>query len=132
MTQPIPSETIEYERYADGLRQANDEMMRALELHHASHVAFEHGDDAESENQYALAVEATWAIIAKSTAGVKPPTLPKTITIRVEGGMVTDVDGIPAGCEVRVEDYDHADDSHPGWDSERECDVTVYGGGAHG
>jgi hypothetical protein len=53
---------------------------------------------------------------------------PKTITVHVEGGMVQDVTGIPAGCEVRVEDYDHSDDTQPTWDQEKQCHVTVYGG----
>jgi hypothetical protein len=30
MSQPIPSETIEYERYVDGLRQVNAKMLTAL------------------------------------------------------------------------------------------------------
>jgi len=55
----------------------------------------------------------------------------KTITVRVEGGLVCDVDGVPAGYELRVEDYDHADNSHPAWDADKECFVTVYDGGAN-
>ena len=43
-----------------------------------------------------------------------------------------DVTGIPAGYELRVEDYDHADDTQPDWDAEKECHVTVYEGGANG
>jgi len=131
MSQPIPSETFEYERDVDGLRRSNAEMMHALQLHHASHVAFEHGDDVESERQHVLAVEATWAIIAKSNGGVRPPTLPKTIIIHVEGGLVQDATGIPAGYEVRVEDHDGNDTSHPAWEAEKECFVTIYDGGAN-
>jgi hypothetical protein len=41
------------------------EMTAALYLHHAAHVAFEHGNDEESERQYAKAVDATRVILAK-------------------------------------------------------------------
>jgi hypothetical protein len=54
----------------------------------------------------------------------------KIITIRLEGGMVTDVDGVPAGYALHVEDYDYGDDSNPNWDAEKECFVTIYEGGA--
>jgi hypothetical protein len=128
MSQPLPPETIDYERFVDGLRKVNAEMVRALELHHASHVAFEHGDDVESKKQYALAVEATRSIVRESNGVVKSQTSSKTIVVHVEGGLVQDVIGIPAGCEVRVEDHDEGDTSHPSWDAEKECFVTVYGG----
>jgi hypothetical protein len=52
----------------------------------------------------------------------------KTITVHVEGGLVQDVTGIPAGYEVRVEDYDHQNPGDDSWDAEKECVVTVYGG----
>jgi hypothetical protein len=52
------------------------------------------------------------------------------ITITVEGGLVQDVTGIPYGTEVHVEDYDDGDDSHPTWDADKECHVTIYEGGA--
>jgi hypothetical protein len=52
------------------------------------------------------------------------------ITVHVEGGMVQDVSGVPAGYELRVEDYDHADETQPTWDAARYCNVTVYGGSA--
>jgi hypothetical protein len=45
------------------------ELVAALELHYASHVAFEHGDDAEAERQYALAIERTRAVLAKVKGG---------------------------------------------------------------
>ena len=54
----------------------------------------------------------------------------KTITVHVEGGLVQDVTGIPTGYELRVEDYDTNDTSHPSWDVEKECSVTIYDGGA--
>lgn len=55
---------------------------------------------------------------------------PKIITVRVEGGLVQDVTGIPAGYALHVEDYDEIDPSHPGWDASKECVVTIYDGGA--
>jgi hypothetical protein len=54
----------------------------------------------------------------------------KIITVRVEGGLVQDVIGVPHGIEVRVEDYDDGDESHPTWDAEKECHLTIYEGGA--
>lgn len=54
---------------------------------------------------------------------------PKVIIIRVEGGLVQDVIGVPPGIEVRVEDYDDGDESHPTWDADKGCAVTVYDGG---
>ncbi len=57
----------------------------------------------------------------------------RTIKVHVEGGLVQDVDQrIPAGYEVRVEDRDDGDTSHPSWDAEKGCFVMVYEGGAHG
>lgn len=53
----------------------------------------------------------------------------KIITIRVEGGLVQDVIGVPHGIQVRVEDYDDGDESHPSWDAAKGCGVTVYDGG---
>jgi hypothetical protein len=54
---------------------------------------------------------------------------PKIITIRVEGGLVQDVSGVPAGYELHVEDYDEGDESHPAWNPGKSCFVTIYGGG---
>jgi len=54
----------------------------------------------------------------------------KIITVRVEGGLVQDVIGVPHGIEVRVEDYDGGDESHPTWDAEKECHLTIYEGRA--
>jgi hypothetical protein len=53
---------------------------------------------------------------------------PKIITIRVEGGLVQDVSGVPAGYELHVEDYDEGDESHPAWNPGKSCFVTIYGG----
>jgi hypothetical protein len=119
MTQPIPSETIEYERYV------------AMERHREAYLALQyanHTNLAELKKQYLLAVDAVHSIGAQSTEGAKPSPSPKTITVHVEGGMVQDVTGIPTGYEVRVEDRDEGDTSHPSWDGEKGCFVTVYGG----
>lgn len=52
------------------------------------------------------------------------------ITVHVEGGLVQDVKGIPAGYEVRVEDYDVHNPGDDSWDAEKECVVTVFEGPA--
>jgi hypothetical protein len=58
-----------------------------------------------------------------------PPQKAKSVTVHVEGGLVQDVTGIPAGYEVRVEDYDVHDPDDDSWDAQKECAVTVYEGG---
>jgi len=64
-----------------------------------------------------------------SAEGTALPAPTQTITIHVEGGLVQDVTGIPAGYEVRVEDRGTVGDtSHPSWDAEKGFFVTVYGG----
>jgi hypothetical protein len=55
-----------------------------------------------------------------------------TITVTIEGGIVQDVTGIPAGYELHVEDHDESDESHTSWSVEKECFVTVYEGDANG
>jgi hypothetical protein len=54
----------------------------------------------------------------------------RIINVTVEGGLVQDVNGVPHGIEVRVEDYDDGDESHPTWDAGKECHVTIYKGDA--
>ena len=121
MTHPIPSETIEYQRYADGLRGSNARLRTALSNLHDACEFWENQSDP-------VLVSARKEIAAAETSMPAAPT--KTITIHVEGGMVQDVNGIPAGYEVRVEDYDHADARGPDWNAEKECQVTTYEGGA--
>lgn len=53
----------------------------------------------------------------------------KIITIHLEGGIVQEINGVPAGYELHVEDHDIHDPEHPQWDKEKECIVTVYKGG---
>jgi len=52
------------------------------------------------------------------------------ISVRVEGGLVQDVSGVPEGYELRVEDYDEGDTEHPSWNPGKGCFVTIYEGGA--
>ena len=129
MTHPL-SETIEYERYVDGLRRSNEQMLKAFRDYFSCPVVSEPGHEAE----FFRAVRNAHEILSRANGMVPSPTPPKiiTITVRVEGGMVCDVDGIPPGYELRVEDYDHADDSHPAWSVEKGCFVTVYDGAANG
>jgi hypothetical protein len=57
---------------------------------------------------------------------------PTIITIKIKRGLMQEVTAIPEGHKLRVEDYDGDDISHPEWDAEKECLVTVYDGGANG
>lgn len=52
----------------------------------------------------------------------------RIITIRVEGGVVQEVSGVPKGFELHVEDYDEGDTEHPSWDAEKGCFISVYEG----
>ena len=56
----------------------------------------------------------------------------KIITVHVEGGLVQDVTGVPDGYQLRVEDYDTDDPSHPSWDAQKQCGVTTYDGDSNG
>jgi len=131
MTQPISSETIDYERHMDGLRRTNAQMLTALkdiilwaERHGLAKADLITGGRAEVP-------VITNARTAVALAEEVPTSAASTITVHVEGGMVADVTGIPAGYEVRVEDYDEGDASHPAWNPQKECFVTVYDGGTH-
>jgi hypothetical protein len=127
MSQPIPQETIEYERYVDGLRRENAELKEFAEYiaNHLLSLSL-----SLKPGSFGLAAIAKYHALSKSNRIAS--SAPKPITVHVEGGLVQDVTGIPAGYELRVEDYDHADDSHPAWNAEKECFVTVYDGGANG
>jgi len=120
MTQPLPLETIEYERYVDGLRRSNTELLDALRnLHDACEFWEDQSDPVLSHAR---------AAINKASAGTAALRASKNITIFIKGGLVADVTGIPAGYELRVEDYDVQDPGDDSWDAEKECAVTVYGG----
>jgi hypothetical protein len=132
MTHPIPSETIEYEQYVDGLRHQNAQMHAALQIAESTLASFYRIQYAQGLCKMADGPD-NWvlkmirdAISDASLAGYSG--LSKTITIHVEGGLVQNVAGTPAGYEVRVEDYDNQDDVDPMWDAEKKCVVTVYGG----
>jgi hypothetical protein len=86
-------------------------------------------DVGEAEYNTRETVIAIDEAIAKVAGVSMPPAPARTITVHIEGGLVQDVTGIQAGVEVRVEDRDKdGDTSHPSWDEERQCFVTVYGG----
>ena len=122
MTQPLPSETISYERYVDGLRAHNSRLRHALTVLCSAvkqDVAL-FADQPHKDSALGIAE----AALAEGTKGSGQA----TITIHLEGGLVQDVTGIPPGVEVRVEDHDEGDTSHPSWDAEKGCFVTVYGG----
>jgi hypothetical protein len=121
MSQHIPQESLDYERYVDRLRRSNARMLAVLKDMRAElQTLFDEDYDY---------MEIDAAIAHAERIATSAPT--RTITVRVEGGMVADVDGVPAGYELRVEDFDHADDSHPAWNAEKECFVTIYDGGAN-
>ena len=143
MSQRIPSETIECERYVDALRESNSEMLAALKdlLGDRSSVQggiCQHcgrdyiGDvlegDCPSDDCPSYAAR---AIIAKSEA-TTPLTAAKTVTLHIKGGLVQDVTGVPDGDELRLEDYDSDDTSHPSWDAQKQCVVTIYEGASNG
>ena len=144
MSKPIPKESLDYEEYVDELRRSNAELLETLESvlpylrrstdTHAATIDM-YIPPAKELRMRADAIEKQDAIVSKarkivekanSAAGSIPAV--KTITIHLEGGLVQDVTGIPPGVEVRVEDYDEGDTSHPSWDEEKGCFVTVYGG----
>jgi len=87
-------------------------------------------DVGEAEYNTLETVTAIDEAIAQATGRALSPRSANSITIRIEDGLVQDVTGIPAGYELRVEDHDWNDTSHPAWDAEKECFITVYDGGA--
>jgi hypothetical protein len=111
----------------DGLRRENAELKEFAEYiaNHLLSLSL-----SLKPGSFGLAAIAKYHALSKSNRIAS--SAPKPITVHVEGGLVQDVTGIPAGYELRVEDYDHADDSHPAWNAEKECFVTVYDGGANG
>lgn len=134
MTQPIPSETIEYEPHVDGLRAANTKMVNALQIAESTLASFYRIQFAQGISKMADGPD-NWvlkiirdALAASKEGDEQSSAPPKTITIHVEGGLVQDVTGIPAGYEVRVEDHDEGDTSHPSWDAEKGCFITIYSG----
>jgi hypothetical protein len=123
MTQPLPLEAIEYERYVDGLRRSNAQLLNALKTYVDVPVA----PDIGCEDELVAAIELARAAIAETEGADVSPGAAKTITVRLEDGLVRDVTGIPAGYELRVEDYDMGDTGDDSWDAEKKCVVTVYG-----
>lgn len=135
MTQPISSENLAHEEYVDGLRQANAAMLKALRMAESTLASFYRIQYAQGISKMADGAD-NWVlnIVRDAIAGAHGSALgssaPQIITVRVEGGLVQDVTGIPAGYALHVEDYDGEDTSHPAWNAEKECFVTIYDGGA--
>jgi len=110
----------------------NEEMLVALQhcLRFAEHeleVRLPSGD-AEYIAYAQKAADTARAAITQANVTVSLFGPPKTIIVRIEGGLVQDVTGIPKGYEVRVEDYDESDETQPQWDAEKECFVSIYEG----
>jgi len=128
MSQPIPKETLAYEKFVDGLRRSNAKLLKACHTLAEDCRMTLSGEWDKGDQGFQDSLELLESVIAEAE---DRPSLPpaKTITIHIEGGLVQDVNGIPAGYELRVEDYDYPDDTQPTWDAEKECHVTVYEGG---
>jgi hypothetical protein len=138
MTVRHKADNLNYEEYVDGLRKANTRMIYALQTLVARAddvIAAVDGGKAQFEPEMAALsaaasiAERLLARVAGAGASGKPVDI---ITVHVEGGLVQDVAGVPEGCELRVEDYDTHDTSHPSWDAQKECCVTIFDGGANG
>jgi hypothetical protein len=98
-----------------GLRDTEKTLQTAL-----LHFEAEEEDEPEAYSGSSLAESKT------------PPHPVKTITVKIHRGLFEDVTGLPEGYELRVEDYDGDDTSHPAWVAEKACYVTVYQGGSNG
>jgi hypothetical protein len=131
MSHPIPSETLEYERHIDGLRKSNADMAAAIRN------MIDAGDGLiaaidGSTDQFATETAAFSAAVSAAEKtlpdAVSESAAPKIITVTVEGGLVQDVTGVPKGYELHVEDHDEGDTSHPSWDEEKKCFVTIFDG----
>jgi hypothetical protein len=55
-----------------------------------------------------------------------PKAKARVIALHLEGGIVQEVSGLPAGYELHVEDHDEGDTNHPAWDEAKRCFVTVF------
>ena len=132
MSQPLPSETLDYERYVDGLRKANAAMAAAIRaMIEAGDGLIAAIDGSTDQFEPETAEFSTAVSAAEKTLPDSDPVaaVPKIITVTIEGGLVQDVTGVPQGYELHVEDHDQGDESHPQWDAEKECFVTLYEGG---
>jgi hypothetical protein len=120
----LPSETLEYERYVDGLRRSNAQLTKVMRKAWKA-IAADLGM-IRSPKTICLLSEMD-ALIARAKDGGPIPVEPKTITVHLEEGRVMAVNGVPHGVEVHIEDYDHTVGCGPYWDEKKGCDVTVYG-----
>jgi hypothetical protein len=132
MIQHIPPETIEYERFVNGLRKANAAMAAAIRNMIDAGDGLIAAIDGSTDQFEPDTAAFSAAVSAAEKTLSEPATQPagsKTITVTVEGGLVQDVTGIPEGYELHVEDHDDSDTSHPSWDPEKKCFVAIYVGG---
>jgi hypothetical protein len=86
------------------------------------------GDTREPGVEAACSSRCQMARVIESLDDMPNPQA-RIITVRVQGGLVQEVSGIPAGCELRVEDHDDGDRDHPSWNPNKGCFVTIYEGG---
>ena len=118
-------DNLNYERYVDGLRLENVELKEFAEYiaNHLLSLSL-----SLKPGSWGLAALAKYHALSKSNR-ITSSVPSKIITVTIEGGLVQDVAGVPAGFELRIEDHDGDDTSHPAWDEQKECFVTVYDGG---
>jgi len=126
MTHPLPLETIKYERRSNALIRIA--LQRLISKADDIISAIDGTTDQFEPETAALSSATSEAQRLLSESENGRPESSKTIALRIEGGLVADVTGIPAGYELRVEDYDVQDPGDDSWDAEKECAVTVYGG----
>jgi hypothetical protein len=126
MTHPLPLETIKYERRSNVLIRIA--LQRLISKADDIISAIDGTTDQFEPETAALSSATSEAQRLLSESENGRPESSKTIALRIEGGLVADVTGIPAGYELRVEDYDVQDPGDDSWDAEKECAVTDYGG----
>lgn len=142
MPQLHHDDDLNYEDYVDGLRRSNTALLAAVTDLLGDRPSVQGGicrqcgrdfigdilegdcpaDDCPSYKARSLIAAIHESSILSS----------QNITIHLEGGFVQDVTGIPAGYEVRVEDYGFPETDDDSWDADKKCVVTVYEGANHG
>jgi hypothetical protein len=133
MSQPIPSEVLEYERFVDTLRVTKNDLLAQLKAGvEAAQNVCSHWETGELAK--AVRDLSAWMERACMAAGKAEDTfaaeLPRIITVTIEGGLVQDVTGVPHGYELHVEDHDEGDETQPQWNADKECFITIYEGDA--
>ena len=128
MTQLHHDDDPNSEQYVDGLRKANAEL-KAFADYVAKDLIY--AEYSQYLGQWGVDLLRRYRALTKPANSSASQAPANTITIQLKDYWVHEVTGIPAGYQVRVEDYrdeDEGDKSHPSWDAEKECYVTILGG----